>query len=98
MLGEPWEVARKDPKRTLSDLGRRIAEVRADAGLTQEEFAERVARISLKYLQRIEAGRANMTVLTLAKFAARIGVEVKELFDAPASRDVRRGRPRGRAR
>ena len=91
-------MARKDPKRTLLDLGRRVAEVRADAGLTQEEFAERVARVSLKYLQRIEAGRANLTVLTLAKFAARIGVEVKDLFEPPASRDIRRGRPRARLR
>jgi transcriptional regulator with XRE-family HTH domain len=91
-------VARKDPKRTLLDLGRRVAEVRAEAGLTQEEFAERVARVSLKYLQRIEAGRANMTVLTLAKFAARIGVDVRELFAPPTSREVRRGRPRARVR
>jgi transcriptional regulator with XRE-family HTH domain len=89
-------VARKDPKRTLLDVGRRIAEVRAEAGLTQEQFAERVARVSLKYLQRIEAGRANMTVLTLAKFAARIGVEVRDLFDPPTAREVRRGRPRSK--
>jgi DNA-binding XRE family transcriptional regulator len=91
---EPWEVGRKDPRRTLLDVGRRIAEVRIKTGLTQEEFAERVARISLKYLQRIEAGRANLTVLTLAKFAARIGVEVKELFEPPISREIRRGRPK----
>lgn len=71
-----------------------MAELRVNAGLTQEKFAERVARVSLKYLQRIEAGRANMTVLTLAKFAARLGVEVRELFEPPASRDVKRGRPK----
>jgi transcriptional regulator with XRE-family HTH domain len=91
-------VARKDPQRTLRDVGRRVAEIRAKAALTQEVFAERVAKISLKYLQRIEAGRANMSVLTLAKFAARIGVEVRELFDPPASHVVRRGRPRVRPR
>lgn len=89
-------MAKKDPRRTLLDLGRRVAEVRAAAGLTQEQFAERVARVSIKYLQRIEAGRANMTVLTLAKFAGRIGVEVRDLFDAPTSRAVRRGRPRAK--
>lgn len=75
-----------------------MAEVRVESGLTQEEFAERVARVSLKYLQRIEAGRANMSVLTLARLAAKIGVEVKELFEPPASREVRRGRPRSVSR
>jgi transcriptional regulator with XRE-family HTH domain len=75
-----------------------VAEVRVQSGLTQEEFAERVAGVGLKYYQRIEAGRANMTVLTLAKFASRLGVEIRELFEPPRSREVKRGRPRAVAR
>ena len=74
------------------DVGRRVAELRQARGLTQEELAER-ARCSLKYLQRVEAGR-NMRIDTLVRFANLFRVGIAELFASPASRRPRRpGRP-----
>lgn len=64
-------------------------------GMTQEQFAENVLGVSLKYLQRIEGGSENLTLISLVKLANTIRVEVAELFSTPATREVRTGRPPG---
>lgn len=61
--------------------------------MTQEQFAEDVLGVSLKYLQAVEAGRENLTVTSLVKLANLVRVPVADLFKAPLSREVRRGRP-----
>ena len=83
--------------RLLKDIGRRISELRAARGLTQDRLAERRG-VSLKYLQRVEAGRENLTVESLARIARVLGAPVGEFFRAPRSRSVRRGRPKTAAR
>lgn len=82
----------EDPDEVVRDVGRRIAEIRRGRGLTQEKAAERLD-ISLKAYQFIENGQ-NLTIKTLVKVASTLGVRTAELFAAPASREVRRGRPR----
>ena len=78
----------------LRDLGRRVAELRAARGLTQEQFAEE-ADITAQYLQRVEAGRENLTVRSLVRMASLLHVSITDLFAKPAQREVRRpGRPR----
>lgn len=79
--------------RVLKDIGRRIAEARAERGMTQEAFAEEVLGVSLKYPQHLEAGRENLTVGSLVALAARMGSSLTDLFEPPRSREVRRGRP-----
>jgi transcriptional regulator with XRE-family HTH domain len=87
-------VARNDPERTLRDLGRRIAELRESRGLTQEQLAGSID-ISPRYIQRIEAGEQNVTILTLILFAEGLGVKVTDLFIAPRSKGPRPpGRPK----
>ncbi|WP_411280351.1 helix-turn-helix domain-containing protein, partial [Gemmatimonas sp.] len=49
-------------------VARRIAEVRRLAGITQEALAEQLG-IALKNVQRIESGRQNLTLQTLARVA-----------------------------
>jgi len=80
--------------RLLRDLGRRIAEVRRSRGFTQESYSEKVG-VSLRYIQSVEGGRENLSVGTLEKLAKVLRVPVAELFVAPTSRVVRRGRPPG---
>lgn len=87
-------MRRQDPERVLRDIGRRVAEVRAEHDMTQERFAEDVLGVSLKYLQAVEAGRENLTVASLVKLANLAGVRVADLFTSPVTREVRRGRPR----
>lgn len=80
------------PKRVARDVGRRIAELRRELGATQQAFSER-ADVSLKYLQRVEAGSENLTIESLVKFGTLLRVDVIELFRPPQSPRGRPGRP-----
>lgn len=81
------------PDLVLKDIGRKIAEFRRALGLTQEEAAERLG-MPLKNYQRVERGLQNLTVKTLVRVAAALEARAVDLFGEPASREVRRGRPR----
>ena len=54
-------------------VARRIAAVRSERGVTQERLAERLG-IALQNAQRIESGRQNLTLGTIAKVADALGV------------------------
>ena len=60
-------------------LGRRIKQLRAKLGLTQDLLAERV-QISPKYLSNIERGKENPTLDTLMRLARSLKVEPWEVF------------------
>lgn len=77
----------------LRDVGRRVAELRVARELTQEAFAE-LAEVSVRYLREVEAGRENLTLVSLAKLAALLGADVAELFTSPRAHVRRPGRPR----
>lgn len=85
-------VDSNDPDELLRDLGRRVAELRAARGLTQQQFAEEL-EVTVRYLQGIEAGGENLSVRSLSKLADALEVEVRALFDEPTTRTVRVGRP-----
>jgi transcriptional regulator with XRE-family HTH domain len=80
----------------LKKIGRRIAELRQDADLTQEQLAAKL-KITLKYLQRVEAGRHNLSVDSLVRYTRVLKAEPKALFDEPRSLTVNVGRPRKRS-
>ncbi len=82
----------EDDRKLLRRVGRRIAELRVEGGETQEQFAERYGA-SVKYVQAVEGGRENLTLLTLRDVAATLEVDVEELLVAPRSLQARRGRP-----
>jgi transcriptional regulator with XRE-family HTH domain len=83
------------PARLIQIVGRRIGDLRRAQGFTQAELAGAVD-VSVKYLQRVEAGAENLTLRSLAGFAVALGVEVAELFVRPGSRRRKPGRPRAR--
>jgi ribosome-binding protein aMBF1 (putative translation factor) len=94
---EPWRVLRQDPDGLVTDVGRRIAELRVRGKLTQEQFA-RALGSTLQYAQRIEAGR-NLTLHSLAKVANALGVPVVELFATTTyRRPTGPGRPKVKRR
>lgn len=80
-------------KRVLKDLGRRVAELRRTAGMTQAELADRLD-VTSRYVQSIEAGQQNLTVESLTVLAAVLDAALTALFEPPNSRVVRVGRPR----
>jgi transcriptional regulator with XRE-family HTH domain len=87
----------RSPEQILFDVARRAAELREALGLTQEALAARLG-MSDVYLRRIESGRVNLSVKSLARLAAALGVEITALFEAPRVRARRGpGRPKSRA-
>jgi transcriptional regulator with XRE-family HTH domain len=79
----------------LHDLGRRVAELRAGRGLTQEAISTRLD-VNVQYIQRVERGVENLTVASLVRLADQLGAQVADLFAAPANRISRVGRPKKR--
>ena len=66
-------------KRERKRLGQRLRELRRERGLTQEQAAEMIG-IHPKYMPRVEAGRANLTVDNLIAASVAYGVELRDLF------------------
>lgn len=86
-------------------LGRRIAALRAEVGITQERLAWEAGLESKGYLSRIESGQRLPSLDTLEALARRLGVEIRDLFIFPsrgptdqAMEAVREGKQRVRAR
>jgi transcriptional regulator with XRE-family HTH domain len=87
-----------DPYRVVRWVGGRVAEERRSLGLTQEELAERLD-VSLKYLQRLEAGQENLTVRSVVGLANALSVAPGELMQSPREAPRRKpGRPRQTAK
>jgi transcriptional regulator with XRE-family HTH domain len=83
----------------LDAVGRRIAELRKRAGLTQAQMAEGLGTTVSNY-QRIEHGFQNLTIVTMVKISRILGVKIGALFAAPHRSSRQRGRPpksRGRS-
>lgn len=81
----------------IYNVGRRVAELRRGQGWTQEELAAR-ASVTLKYLQRVEAGSENLTIYSLVRFANLLTVPLVALFEVPENPQPKRGRPVSRVR
>ncbi len=76
----------------LTFIAANIYRVRTRVGMTQERLAE-AADLDLRFLQRVERGRTNLSVLTLTALAAALDVPPSSLFRKAVLPDVRRGRP-----
>jgi XRE family transcriptional regulator, aerobic/anaerobic benzoate catabolism transcriptional regulator len=64
----------------LLALAQRLRELRDEAGLTLAELAER-SKLSRRYLTELEAGRANPSLLKLARLAQAYRVKLSALCD-----------------
>lgn len=62
-------------------IGNRLRELRKQRGLKQEDMEG--FGISYKYYQRVETGKANVTLGTLEKIAGALGIDPSELFILP---------------
>lgn len=63
-----------------TQFGQRIVELRKKAGISQDELAFR-CNIHRAYMGTIERGEKSVTLNTVEKIAAGLGVHVKDLFD-----------------
>lgn len=83
----------EEARAVMRGVGRRVAELRRQAGLTQEQVAER-GDVSVRYWRRIETGRENLTLSALVWLANLLGVRTAELMEYPADLTIPKGRPR----
>lgn len=60
-------------------IGKRIAELRKDKGLTQEQLAEKVG-LDRTYIGYLEKGNRSPSVETANKIARALGVKINEVF------------------
>lgn len=70
---------KEDPEQLIKHVGRRIAELREGAGLTQTELATRLG-ISPANLHRMERGDQNLTLRTMARVANALEVRVLDFL------------------
>ncbi len=64
----------------LSLLAKRLKEIRAEKGFTQEDLAYE-SDIALSQIARIETSRINPTVSTIFRIARTLDIPVSELFN-----------------
>jgi transcriptional regulator with XRE-family HTH domain len=60
--------------------------------LTQQQVADRLD-LTMRYVQRVEAGEENLTLESLAHLANALRVPLEALFVVPQPRKRRPGRP-----
>ena len=82
------------PDDLVARVARRLAEVRRERGITQEELAERLDTAE-RNVRRIEAGQ-NITLRTLSRIAVALGVHV--VFDLAADDGAMKAPAPGRKR
>ncbi len=66
-------------------VGRRVRECREARGLSQEDFADLLG-VHRTYMGGVERGERNLTLRTVERIAARMGVDPLELLAGGACR------------
>ena len=61
-------------------LGRRLRSFRVAKGMSQEKLAQK-SGLHPTYIGQVERGEKNITVDTLAKIAAGLGIELVDVFE-----------------
>jgi transcriptional regulator with XRE-family HTH domain len=62
-------------------IGLRIKELRANASITQEELAFR-AELDRTYINSVENGRRNLSIVNIGKIADALDLSIKDFFDS----------------
>lgn len=70
-----------------SEVGERIFEKRKQCGFTREKLAE-MSEISVQFLADIEKGRKSMTVTTLRRISAALGVSPDYIVNGTKHDDI----------
>lgn len=66
----------------LKNFGQNVVRLRKAMMLTQKDVAQKVG-ITYRYFQKIEVGRANVTLLTLFRLAQFFNVSMADLIASP---------------
>lgn len=64
----------------LVEIGRRVKQLRTDAGITQRDLGEAAGGLSSSYIYMVERGRQNMTLTVFRRIAAALGAPIEDLL------------------
>ncbi|HEY8214470.1 MAG TPA: helix-turn-helix domain-containing protein, partial [Methylocystis sp.] len=64
----------------LVEIGRRIKQLRTDAGITQRDLGEAAGGLSPSYIYTVERGRQNMTLTVFRRIAEALGAPIEDLL------------------
>lgn len=81
-MGTPTQIRRvkgQDPEELKRRIGRNVAAVRKEQGISQQGFAGLLGT-SVQWVSRVERGEENLTITTLVKLAGALGLTVEDLF------------------
>ncbi len=67
-------------KRIQKRISTNLRQIREGLGISQQEAAARCGMATQQY-SKIEGGKANVTIATLAQVTDRLGLDVRELFE-----------------
>src|SRR5712671_5069084 len=88
----PWQYRSATYRELQARLGANVRRLRERMGWTQEECRHR-AKMAPQLLQRVELGRTNTTLTTLARLCAGLGVDPRRLL-ASTTKTPAQGRGR----
>jgi XRE family aerobic/anaerobic benzoate catabolism transcriptional regulator len=69
----------------LANLGRRLREARTKRGMSQEVLAA-LAGLNRNYVNQVECGRRNVSIVNLLKLADALNVNISTLVHGLSSR------------
>lgn len=90
-------VSPRDTSDVLERIGANVAARRAHLGLTQQGLAD-AADLDLRFIQRVERARTNLSVTALVALAGALEVAPEWLFRPAALAPPQVGRPPARRR
>lgn len=64
----------------LVEIGRRVKQLRTDAGITQRDLGEAAGGLSSSYIYMVERGRQNMTLTVFRRIAEALGAPIEDLL------------------
>ena len=70
-----------------------VRQIRSKRGLTQEALAEAVG-VDLRFIQKVESGKASVSLGTLVAIAEALAVKPGVLLKEAELPEVKRGRPK----
>jgi transcriptional regulator with XRE-family HTH domain len=90
LLLERFAVMTQDEKQFFRALGARVAELRKEQGITQQQLAELLG-VSQQSVAAYEVGRLRIAVSMLPRLAKNLGVSVEALIGEEIQPAARRG-------